>query len=62
MGSTRAKIRVFIDGTLAAEESHILDARNCHWKPGMVTCNAGACAFAVAISNNYICDTNNPEE
>ena len=59
MGSSGAKVRVFIKGMQVAEESHELLRRNCHWLVGKVKWPEGT--FEVATENNYVCGVNNPE-
>jgi len=63
MGSTRAKLRVFIKGVQVAETSHILDRRNCHWLAGKVVWSGDSGSFEPADpSDDYICGQNNPEQ
>jgi len=61
MGSTRAKVRVFIKGVMASESSHILDRRNCHWLVGKVIWSGENGTFEEATEGNYVCGQNNPE-
>jgi len=61
MGSTRAKVRVFVRGVMIAEASQELTSRNCHWLVGKVEWTDGAALWIPAVSGNYVCGTDNPE-
>jgi len=60
-GSTTARVRVYLEGVQHAEESHILDRKNCHWLVGKIIWSEHSGTFEAATTDSYVCGVDNPE-